>query len=288
MDANAISSRIKDCSKGLCSLYCPQWCYIIFPPPPPPPLKDFSDDRRSSPNFSPLFITIVGILAGALLLLSYYAILSKYCTNRFSSTRHRPRNRDDSDVELAGDEGPLAREPWFVSTNGLDEALIRSIATIKYKRGEGLVEGVECSVCLSEFVEDERLRLLPKCSHAFHVRCIDTWLKCHSNCPMCRANVAGTIPSPPQPPLLAGEAESVEVDSREEEVEETNVNAPKTPRRQQEGDREIRRSMSMDCIFELRSSTKTSEVRPSEMKRSHSGGRWFVSTWSKPNSVFPL
>lgn len=287
MDANAISSRIKDCSKGLCSLYCPQWCYIIFPPPPPP--ENFSDDRSSGPNFSPLFITIVGIFAGALLLLSYYAILSKYCTNRFSSTRNRPRNRDRADVELGRDERPDTQEPWFVSTNGLDEALIKSIATIKYKRGEGLVEGVECSVCLNEFVEDERLRLLPKCSHAFHVRCIDMWLKCHSNCPLCRANVAGTVPTPPPPPrpLLAGEADSVEVDGSEE-VEETNVNALKMPTREREGDRQIRRSMSMDCIFELRLSMKIGETRPSEMKRSHSGGRWFVSSWSKPNSVFPL
>lgn len=53
------------------------------------------------------------------------------------------------------------------------------------------MESSDCSVCLSEFQENERLRLLPECSHAFHVPCIDTWLKSHSNCPLCRAFVAG-------------------------------------------------------------------------------------------------
>lgn len=59
----------------------------------------------------------------------------------------------------------------------------------KYKKGEGVIEGTECSVCLSEFQEEEMLRLLPKCNHAFHVSCIDTWLRSHTNCPLCRAGI---------------------------------------------------------------------------------------------------
>ncbi|KAF1865942.1 hypothetical protein Lal_00041723 [Lupinus albus] len=35
----------------------------------------------------------------------------------------------------------------------------------------------------------EILRLLPKCHHAFHLPCIDTWLASHTNCPMCRAPI---------------------------------------------------------------------------------------------------
>lgn len=44
-------------------------------------------------------------------------------------------------------------------------------------------------MCLSEFQEDESLRLLPKCNHAFHIPCIDTWLRSHTNCPLCRASI---------------------------------------------------------------------------------------------------
>uniref|UniRef100_A0A9I9CZS5 RING-type E3 ubiquitin transferase n=1 Tax=Cucumis melo TaxID=3656 RepID=A0A9I9CZS5_CUCME len=37
--------------------------------------------------------------------------------------------------------------------------------------------------------EDEMLRLLPKCSHAFHIGCVDTWLRTHTTCPLCRAHI---------------------------------------------------------------------------------------------------
>ena len=47
----------------------------------------------------------------------------------------------------------------------------------------------ECSVCLSEFEEEDQGRLLPKCGHAFHVDCIDTWFRSSSTCPLCRAPV---------------------------------------------------------------------------------------------------
>ena len=172
----------KDCSQGFCSFHCPQWCNFMLPPPPP---FEFPDDN-SSPNFSPLVIAIIGILASAFLLISYYTIISKYCGNPDSS---RSREDHESNEELEENHNQSLHEPWHIATTGLDEALIKSITVYKYKKGEGLVEGTDCSVCLSEFEEEESLRLLPKCSHAFHLPCIDTWLKSHANCPLCRANI---------------------------------------------------------------------------------------------------
>ncbi|XP_042503867.1 RING-H2 finger protein ATL51-like [Macadamia integrifolia] len=184
--------NIKDCSQGFCSLYCPQWCYIIFPPPPP---YEFPDES-GGPNFSPLVIAIIGILASIFLLVSYYTLISKYCGRNRNSVR-RGGNQDPSE-EFDENQDPLSSEPWQTSTRGLDEALIKSITVCKYKKGDGLVEGTDCSVCLNEFQEDENLRLLPKCSHAFHPTCIDTWLKAHSNCPLCRANIVIADPLPLQ------------------------------------------------------------------------------------------
>merc|ERR1711865_1118972 len=46
-----------------------------------------------------------------------------------------------------------------------------------------------CSICLCEYEDKDELRLLPTCSHKFHVKCIDEWLLLKTNCPVCRAPV---------------------------------------------------------------------------------------------------
>ncbi|KAL5211867.1 hypothetical protein ABZP36_022714 [Zizania latifolia] len=199
----------RDCSQGLCSMYCPQWCYFIFPPPPPAfDIAGSSADDSSGPTFSPLVIAIIGVLASAFLLVSYYTIISKYC-GTFSSLRNRVLGsgaRRGGDGGGGADSGDNSRsqEPWNVSlSDGLDETLISKITVCKYKRGDGFVDSTDCSVCLGEFRDGESLRLLPKCSHAFHVPCIDTWLKSHSNCPLCRCNIAfvavGVVSPSPEP-----------------------------------------------------------------------------------------
>ncbi|XVE83301.1 hypothetical protein DITRI_Ditri16bG0077800 [Diplodiscus trichospermus] len=66
----------------------------------------------------------------------------------------------------------------------------------------------ECVICLSDFTPGDRVRLLPKCNHGFHVRCIDKWLSCHSSCPKCRHRLIETCEkivgcsqaSSPEPP----------------------------------------------------------------------------------------
>ncbi|KAL0410902.1 UNVERIFIED_CONTAM: RING-H2 finger protein ATL52 [Sesamum latifolium] len=162
----------KDCSQGICSIYCPQFCYFIFPPPPP--------DDDSATTFSPLIIAIIGVLASAFLLVGYYTVVTRFCRRRNQATG---LENDENHEGIAQDQWQAA------ASTGLDEAVIKTITVCKYQKGDGLIEGRECAVCLSEFRDDEPLRLLPKCSHAFHLPCIDTWLKSHSNCPLCRANV---------------------------------------------------------------------------------------------------
>nr|XP_009588993.1 RING-H2 finger protein ATL46-like isoform X2 [Nicotiana tomentosiformis] len=57
----------------------------------------------------------------------------------------------------------------------------------------GLKEPFDCAVCLCEFSEHDKLRLLPLCSHAFHIHCIDTWLLSNSTCPLCRGVITSGI-----------------------------------------------------------------------------------------------
>ncbi|XP_054784432.1 RING-H2 finger protein ATL74-like [Prosopis cineraria] len=48
------------------------------------------------------------------------------------------------------------------------------------------IPATECPICLGEFEKGDKVRMLPKCNHGFHVSCIDTWLLSHSSCPNCR------------------------------------------------------------------------------------------------------
>lgn len=53
-------------------------------------------------------------------------------------------------------------------------------------------DGLECAVCLSDLVDGDKARVLPRCNHGFHVDCIDMWFQSHSTCPLCR-NTVGSV-----------------------------------------------------------------------------------------------
>ncbi|KAJ0007059.1 hypothetical protein Pint_29462 [Pistacia integerrima] len=77
------------------------------------------------------------------------------------------------------------QDPAFTLRTGLDAAVLRSIPVVTFTP-QDFKDGLECAVCLSELVEGEKARLLPKCNHGFHVECIDMWFQSHSTCPLCR------------------------------------------------------------------------------------------------------
>lgn len=49
-----------------------------------------------------------------------------------------------------------------------------------------------CVVCYCEFESRQRVRVLP-CSHEFHAKCVDKWLKNNRTCPVCRADVLDAL-----------------------------------------------------------------------------------------------
>ena len=44
-----------------------------------------------------------------------------------------------------------------------------------------------CSICLDNYKLNESFRILPKCKHEFHKKCIDKWFKLNikKKCPIC-------------------------------------------------------------------------------------------------------
>lgn len=47
-----------------------------------------------------------------------------------------------------------------------------------------------CSICIEDFEEGERIRILPRCMHAFHTDCLMPWLTERQGCcPLCKTRV---------------------------------------------------------------------------------------------------
>ncbi|KAK7275487.1 hypothetical protein RIF29_16606 [Crotalaria pallida] len=96
---------------------------------------------------------------------------------------------------------------------GLDPAVLKSLPELVFKP-EDFKDGLECTVCLSEIVEGEKTRLLPKCNHGFHVDCIDMWFHSHSTCPLCRNLVASDYSESSKPITSTSNADDEEGLSR--------------------------------------------------------------------------
>ncbi|XP_020595391.1 RING-H2 finger protein ATL74-like [Phalaenopsis equestris] len=75
-----------------------------------------------------------------------------------------------------------------LAATGLKKCALRQIPVAIFGSGTN-IPATECPICLVEFVDGEKIRVLPSCNHGFHVQCVDTWLSSHSSCPTCRHSV---------------------------------------------------------------------------------------------------
>ncbi|XP_058106261.1 RING-H2 finger protein ATL29-like [Magnolia sinica] len=129
-------------------------------------------------NSLPVLLTVT------LLVFVLFGFFSVYfCRYLASPTWLRRRN---SAPDIAA--GAQSQSP----SKGLDPSLLSSFPTFVYSSVKDLREGkygLECAVCLSEFDENDVLRLLTVCSHVFHHDCIDLWLGSHTTCPVCRQDL---------------------------------------------------------------------------------------------------
>lgn len=144
-------------------------------------------------DFSPPLIAMVVIIATAFVIITYSRLLSRRFIHTYRRYRRwRRRRRRYVPSSSAGDieSPPYTFDPTeafhVLSPYGLDESIIKTIPLSVYTRKSGCHD---CAVCLLEFEENDYVRTLPVCGHAFHVDCIDIWLRSHANCPLCRAGI---------------------------------------------------------------------------------------------------
>ncbi|GMI99375.1 Arabidopsis Toxicos en Levadura 78 [Hibiscus trionum] len=90
-------------------------------------------------------------------------------------------------LSLVASQSEASASGRRLANKGVKRKALKTFPTVKYSADLNL-PGLdsECVICLSDFAIGEQVRLLPKCNHGFHVRCIDKWLSSHSSCPKCR------------------------------------------------------------------------------------------------------
>lgn len=153
------------------------------PPPPPPPLASNLESSGFNLNnkVSPSILLIIIILAIIFFVSGLLHLLVRFLL--------RPPNRDPDDFDnVTALQGQL-QQLFTLHDAGVDQSFIDTLPVFNYKSIIGVKNPFDCAVCLCEFEAEDKLRLLPKCSHAFHMECIDTWLLSHSTCPLCRGSL---------------------------------------------------------------------------------------------------
>ncbi|OMP04892.1 Zinc finger, RING-type [Corchorus olitorius] len=158
--------------------------YFLPQSPPflPPPQNLQSDDTLNLNNkVSPSILLIIIILAIIFFVSGLLHLLVRFLM--------RPPNREPEDIDnVTALQGQL-QQLFHLHDAGVDQSFIDTLPVFHYKAIIGVKNPFDCAVCLCEFEPEDKLRLLPKCSHAFHMECIDTWLLSHSTCPLCRASL---------------------------------------------------------------------------------------------------
>ncbi|EOA38816.1 hypothetical protein CARUB_v10011135mg [Capsella rubella] len=166
-------------------------------PAPSPITLNQSNDLSSSSSssggnrISPILLFIIVLLSVVFFICSVLHLVVRYYLKKKRSSLSSSPNESDRNPEFPDSDTyqRQLQQLFHLHDSGLDQALIDALPVFLYKEIKGTKEPFDCAVCLCEFSEDDKLRLLPNCSHAFHIDCIDTWLLSNSTCPLCRGTL---------------------------------------------------------------------------------------------------
>lgn len=158
---------------------------VVAPPHSPPASCDAQKcpwwPYSSSKDFKANTALIIVVLFCALICALGFNAAIRYIV-RLHCIRRR---REDTEDEKVGNGAAAAEET-------------PEIPALIYAEGMKLAGAeTECIICLSDFSAGEKIRVLDKCNHGFHLHCIQKWLISHSSCPTCRTNCSTESTSSP-------------------------------------------------------------------------------------------
>eukprot|EP00397_Hematodinium_sp_SG-2012_P034768 GEMP01037319.1.p1 GENE.GEMP01037319.1~~GEMP01037319.1.p1 ORF type:complete len:298 (+),score=43.66 GEMP01037319.1:111-1004(+) len=82
------------------------------------------------------------------------------------------------------------RRGWIRTPEGVSEAseVLNKLETIPFcpEQFDDNIRASTCSVCMDSFDQHHRIVAAP-CEHIYHSKCLQGWLACSRNCPLCRA-----------------------------------------------------------------------------------------------------
>jgi hypothetical protein len=145
---------------------------------------------RSGAAFPIGIVIAIGFIITSSTLITYYFLVIRCWLRGGPGSGLLHRSRRDEHVERVS--AVFFTDYEVDLPGGLDPDVVAALPVVKYRRARSASSGaLECAVCLAEFAPGERLKQLPSCAHAFHVDCIDTWLRHNVSCPLCRTVVTG-------------------------------------------------------------------------------------------------
>ncbi|XP_062228460.1 RING-H2 finger protein ATL32-like [Phragmites australis] len=211
------------------------------------------------PGFSAPMVVLLVALIVAFSFIGFFSVYMRRCGRGGSSTGPA--------IPAAALLALSRQEHRNQQQRGLDPAAVASFPTMRYAEARELRVGgkdaaLECAVCLSEFEDDEELRFLPRCTHAFHPDCIGEWLAGHVTCPVCRCNL-----DPEE--LAAAETNSSGAEGdAEQQQDQVAIDVSREGADEEEERR--REAMELERIGSQRRAVRSRSGRP--LPRSHSTG----------------
>lgn len=137
-----------------------------------------------------IMVVAIIVLFVVIAFVVFLHLYAKWYWRQRGSVITRRRRR----MDFAGGHDHQVTAATALRGHGLDPSFLKTMPIILFSP-QDFKDGLECSVCLSEVTQGEKTRILPKCSHGFHVQCIDMWFQSHSTCPICRNPIQNSNPN---------------------------------------------------------------------------------------------